>query len=300
MGSISRQKKKWGESDFIDSTTSKGTHPGEQMWSSCAVIAPKAPHGFKQKQRAPWPSQVAHVCRGPSPHDRRESNSQAGGRLEPRLAGHSPPLPGSHPPPALFSLADRRSASPRRAHSPHSFLSLLTQRRSCLVLSLKTRTFARRFVFTSPEDLALFCSVLDVAGSREPFLIPRQVAMVTVQAQDAATITGCYSSALGPRLLRPRCLGVVYSKAAFTDCMTGEAQVRPQRGTHPHALWHNRWHQQSGLTAASPVTICVPGDALCIELISKAAAGAACRVGRPVRGHWGSTLFLLRKYFFFS
>ena len=153
MGSVSPQKKKWGESGCTDSIASEATQPCKQTRSSCAVLTPR-PSVLYKSRAGTSPSQLltpavaCHPTATMSPVDVLSwlmSWDQA--------CFDSPQLSGNGTS-DLVLLQTGAWASPLGDQSPYSLLSLLTQWRPCLVMSLKTLTFARRFVFTSPKDQA--------------------------------------------------------------------------------------------------------------------------------------------------
>ena len=153
MGSVSHQKKKWGDSGCTDSIASEATQPCEQTWSSCAVLTPR-PSVLYKSRAGTLPSQLltaavaCHPTATMSPVDVLSwlmSWDQA--------CFDSPQLSGNGTS-DLVLLQTGAWASPLGDQSPRSLLSLLTQWRPCLVMFLKTLTFARRFVFTSPKDQA--------------------------------------------------------------------------------------------------------------------------------------------------
>ena len=57
MGSVSHQKKKWGDSGCTDLTASEATQPCEQTRSGCAIITPR-PSVLHKSREGTWPFQL--------------------------------------------------------------------------------------------------------------------------------------------------------------------------------------------------------------------------------------------------
>lgn len=239
---------------------------------------------------------VAHICRGPSSYGLCESNLQADWHLETRLVGCSSQLSGSGPPPGLVFL----QTESQRLHLGTSFHTRFSHCWLSLVLSLKTVTFARRFVFTSPEDQALI--LLSARLGRKQGAIPHPPGMFPwwlsrnrtwLPSQAVVPV----SLAQAPWLLGPPISGWWLQWTCFAMlslCLHGMCNWKSLSKTSDgKPLTHSMTQQAAstvGLPAASPVAMYHPGDATCIELTSKAA--------RLVTSGLVTAKSLVTKYFF--